>query len=265
MKRTVLLALLLSLAPACAIVPGTGRHQLALVPGPIMLDLGQQTWDATLAESKIITSGKDAAMVQRVGQRVAAAARRLYPDPADDYRWEIVLIDDPQTVNAWSLPGGKSAVYSGLLPVTQSEDALAVVVGHEVAHAIAGHGNERISQNLLVSAGLTLAQILSGDMKQEDRQLLLAALGAGAQVGVLLPYSRGHESEADELGLYLAADAGYDPRAAIGLWQRMGAQGGERPPEFLSTHPSESTRIERLQEIMPKALKMRQEALAEGR
>jgi predicted Zn-dependent protease len=186
----------------------------------------------------------------------------MYPDPSREFTWEIVLIDEPNTVNAWCLPGGKMAVYTGLLPVTRDEQSLAVVVGHEVAHAVARHGGERMSQGLVLDVTLTYAGSRMEDMPADKRDGILQALSGVGAVGVILPFSRMHESEADEIGLMLAADATYDPRAAIGLWERMAASGtGTKPPEFLSTHPSEATRIARLQEAMPTALDLYERAL----
>jgi predicted Zn-dependent protease len=192
-------------------------------------------------------------MVQRVGERIGAAAVRLYPERASQFKWEIVLIDDPKTVNAWCMPGGKMAVYSGLLPITQDEDSLAVVVGHEVSHAVARHGAERMSQTLALDAGLMAASASMSDMDAQKRDNIMLALVGVSTLGAILPYSRKHESEADELGVYIAGDAGYDPRAAIGLWERMAKESqGQAPPEFLSTHPSSASRIEHLQEVMPR-------------
>lgn len=254
-----------ALAAACSSTP-TGRSQLMLTSIGQEMRLGAEAYDEMLAEVKLIESGPQYEMVQRLGKRIAASARQYYPDsPAKDFRWEFVLIDDPKTVNAWALPGGKCAVYTGLLPVTQDEDSLAAVVGHEVSHAIARHGGERMSQSIALQGVLVGASISMRDMESHEREGLMAALGLGATVGVMLPFSRKHESEADEMGLFLAANAGYDPKAAVGLWQRMGALGGARPPEFLSTHPSEETRIEHLQELMPEAEKVWQRALERER
>ena len=259
-----LLALTASTA-ACSTTP-TGRSQLKLMSTAQEMRLGAQAYEEMLADERLITSGPQYAMVQRIGRRIATAAESLYPDSdAGRFFWEFALIDDPETVNAWALPGGKCAVYTGLLTVTQDEASLAAVMGHEVGHAIAHHGNERMSQGLAVQLSLLGASFSMRDMDPEDRRLAMAALGVGTTVGVMLPFSRLHESEADHIGLMLSAHAGYDPRAAVGLWQRMAAQGGARPPEFLSTHPSEDTRIERLQELMPEALELYRAAQAEGR
>lgn len=251
-------------------MPGTGRSQLTFALSPAQeIQLGEEAYREQLQGAKLVRSGPQYEMLMRIGPRIAQAAEHLYPDSlATEFEWEFSLIDDPKTVNAWCLPGGKVAVYTGLLPVTRDEASLAVVVGHEVAHAIARHGAERISQQTGLQGLLFAGGQLIGlsDMSASTQELTLQALGLGAQVGVLLPFSRTHESEADELGLYMSADAGYEPRAAIGLWERMAAaSGGSGPPEFLSTHPSEGTRIQRLEEHMPKALRYYNKARREGR
>ncbi len=261
MRNLLILSAAAALA-ACTTTP-TGRSQLNFMSQAEEMRLGSDAYGEMLADAKRITSGPDYEMVQRLGKRIAASAKDLYPDSgARDFRWEFVLIDDPKTVNAWALPGGKCAVYSGLLPVTQDEDSLAAVVGHEVGHAIAHHGAERMSQNMVLQGALIGASFSMRDMDRPKRDGIMSALGLGATVGVMLPFSRSHESEADEIGLYLAANAGYDPHAAIGLWQRMGALGGGKPPEFLSTHPSEETRIQRLTDIMPEAERIYRKAQA---
>jgi predicted Zn-dependent protease len=204
--------------------------------------------------AKLIKSGPQYDMVQRVGKAIAAAAEHLYPDPSRDFHWEVSLIDDPKTVNAWCLPGGKIAVYTGLLPVTQDEAGLAVVVGHEVGHAVARHGGERMSQSMMVELGLNVADASMTKMTSAQKDSVMTALAGVGTYGVLNPFSREQEAEADELGLYMAAYAGYDPHAAIGLWTRMGQTGGKSPPELLSTHPSDEHRLEHMQELMPKAM-----------
>lgn len=249
---------------ACSTTP-TGRSQFNLMSTAQEMRLGAEAYDEMLAGEKLITAGPQYQMVQRLGKRIAQAARELYPDHAKDFLWEFSLIDDPQMVNAWALPGGKCAVYTGLLPVTQDEASLAAVVGHEVAHAILSHGAERMSHNIALQSVLVGASFSMREMDADQRSGIMALLGAGATVGVMLPFSRSHESEADEYGIRLAANAGYDPEAAIGLWQRMGALGGSKPPEFLSTHPSEETRIERLKAAMPEALELYRKAIARDR
>jgi predicted Zn-dependent protease len=254
--RAPALVALVALA-ACSTVPGTGRHQLLVTSVNEELELGEEGYAEALKGAKLVTSGPQYEMVQRVGHAIAQAATDLpdYAERCKDFEWEVALIDEPKTINAWCMPGGKIAVYTGLLPVTQDEASLAIVVGHEVGHAVARHGGERMSQELAVQLGLGIAAVSMGDMSQEQKDGVMTALVGVGTYGVLAPFSRAQESEADEIGLYIAAWAGYDPRAAIGLWTRMGQMGGDKPPEILSTHPSDEHRLEHMQELMPKALK----------
>ncbi|MCP4092546.1 MAG: M48 family metallopeptidase [Planctomycetes bacterium] len=261
--RALLISLLLAVVVgACSTVPGTGRSQLLLLSSGEEMQLGAQAYTEMLAQERIVTSGNDAAMVQMIGERIAQSAIELLPESdAKRFRWEFKLIDSPEMVNAWALPGGKTAVYTGLLPITGDEDSLAIVMGHEVAHAIARHGNERMSHGMVMQLGMLGADMSTRNMDPEDREMIMAGLGVGANVGVMLPFSRSHESEADEIGLMLAANAGYNPEASIGLWQRMGAASSGAPPEWLSTHPSSETRIQKLQALMPEANKLYRRAL----
>ena len=229
---------------ACATVPYTHRSQLILVSSSEEAQLGAQAFAGVLKESNVDSSPAVNAPVLEVGRRIAGVADR------PDFRWQFVVIDDTRTVNAFCLPGGKVAVYTGILPVVQDTNGLAVVLGHEIAHAVARHGAERMSQQEVVSAVGTAIGIAGG----QNAGLLLAAYGAGAQLGVLLPYSRAHESEADHIGLILMAKAGYDPRGALEFWRRMESRGGKQPPEFLSTHPGHGTRETQLAQWMPEAL-----------
>ena len=179
------------------------------------------------------------------------------PGLASSFDWSVAVLESPQA-NAFCLPGGKMAVYTGLLPVTQNDDAMAVVMGHEIAHALLRHGSQRIAQQKLVQVGQLAAGLAIGNLDPQQQQMVMAALGAGAQYGLILPYGRNHETQADEVGLMLAAAACYDPREAIPLWQRMAQlDGGQRPPEFASTHPDPANRLQRLQELMPKAEQVR--------
>lgn len=231
----------------CQNVPLTGRSQLQIVSEQQERRMGLASFKEILAKEKLSRDPVLNARIQRIGMRIAAATGRT------DYEWEFRVIDDDKTLNAFCLPGGKVAVYTGLLPVAQDDAGIAAVIGHEVAHAIARHGGERLSQEILV-AGATAATVMATrDAKKRD--LYAGLLGAGAAVGFLLPYSRLHESEADRMGLIYMAKAGYDPRAAIGLWQRMAAKGKDRgrPPEFLSTHPADDTRIANLRRWLPEA------------
>lgn len=224
--------------------------------------MATQEYTTFLSSNKVVapSANRDAEMVRRVGQRIVAAVNSYYQqnnlsDKLSGYKWEYNLVDDP-TVNAWCMPGGKIVVYTGLLPITQNEAALAVVMGHEVSHALLQHGNQRMSQQMGVQAvGAGLAAALS-TKPAATQSLFMAAFGAGSQVGVLLPFSRKNELEADDWGLKFAAMAGYNPQEAIALWQRMEkASNGQKPPEFLSTHPSEGNRIAQLERLMPEALK----------
>jgi len=217
--------------------------------------LGQEAFSEILKEEQTITSGANYDMVQRVGSRVALAADRLYPNAVKGYKWKFALIDDKEVVNAWALPGGKCGVYTGLLPVTKSENALAIVMAHEVAHVIARHGAERASQSMV--AGI-VAGVAMSEMNATDRAIVLGAYG----LGLALPFSRTQETEADQLGLYIAADAGYDPREAIPLWKRMARAGKKAPAEFMSTHPSSSSRITKLRGWMPRAMLYYENAVA---
>ena len=245
MRRALFLSLLF--LAGCSHAPETGRSQFIMFSTPQEITLGNNAYAEVLKEEKLITSGPKYNMVQRVGEKVAVAASRLYPTAVRGYRWKFALIKDNDMVNAWALPGGKCAVYTGLLPVTQTEDAFAIVLAHEVAHVIARHGAERSSHSL---ASAIIAGVAMSEMNERDRTILLGAYG----IGVALPFSRLQETEADQLGLYIAADAGYDPREAIPLWERMGEASKSNPPEFLSTHPSSPSRIQKLRKWMPKAM-----------
>ena len=268
MRTTVRLFLALPLlaalatATGCNTVSGTNRSQLNVLSQADERQLGDEAYQEALSEKgvKKVTSGPDYDRVQRVADRIEDAAGRLHAKAVRGFEWQWTVVNDDNTVNAWALPGGKSAVYTGMLRMAKSDDELAVVMGHEASHAIARHAGERISSNMVIQGALQGTSIALGDMSPAAQQATMAALGLGSNVGVLLPWSRMQESEADELGLLIAADAGYDPRTAIDLWTRMASQSGA-PPEFLSTHPSENTRVKRLQKLMPKAMKLYQAAL----
>ena len=198
-------------------------------------------------------------MVDRVGTRIANAITKYYQGQQKEsvlkgYLWEFNTIDSKE-VNAWCMPGGKVVVYTGLLPIAQNETAVAIVVGHEIAHAIAKHGSERMSQGIIQQMGGMALEAALSQKPQETQNLFLQSYAIGSQVGAILPWSRQQETEADQYGLIFAAMAGYDPREAIPFWQRMSNAGGESPPEFLSTHPSDETRIRKLKQFMPEALK----------
>jgi predicted Zn-dependent protease len=262
MKRTII-ALLPFLAalmlPACSSVPITGRSQLNFIPDSEMFAMSYSQYDEFLKSSKLSDDEEATAMVKRVGTRIRQAVEGYFQDNGmsgrlDGYKWEFNLIENDE-VNAWAMPGGKVVVYEGILPVTRTETGLAVVMGHEIAHAVAEHGSERMSQVLIAQlGGMALSEALASK-PEETKNLWLSVYGVGTQVGVLLPYSRTHESEADHLGLIFMAMAGYDPREAVDFWQRMADKGGPSPPELLSTHPADETRVRNLRENLPEALK----------
>jgi len=244
----VLALVVVALAPSgCETVPYTGRRQLQLVSPNEEAQMGVQSYQEIVGKATLSNDSTNNALVQRVGSRIAAVTGL-------DYKWEFRLIADDKQANAFALPGGKVAVYTGILPITRDESGLAAVLGHEIGHVVAHHGGERLSQQMGVQ---TATQLLAGMASSNPAtvQLVSAALGAGAQVGVLLPWSRQQESEADHIGLILMAKAGYDPHAALELWKRMQeAAKGQRPAEWLSTHPAEATRIQQIEAWLPEAM-----------
>ena len=246
-RRLFAIALVMS---SCATVPETGRTQLVLVDNKQLLELSLSEFEKLKASTPISKDPEQNALVQRVGWRIAAVA------PVENAQWEFVVFDEPKVMNAFALPGGKVGVYSGILAVTQTEPGLATVLGHEVAHVVAHHGAERVSQGLLVELGGAALSTVAGSNPSATSQLIQAAYGIGTTVGVMLPYSRKHELEADEIGLYYMARAGYDPREAVAFWQRFAeaTAGSGQPPEFLSTHPVDAHRIDELEKHLPKAL-----------
>jgi predicted Zn-dependent protease len=246
-KKLIALLSIALLALACKTVPITGRSQVRLLPESTMNSMSFTQYDQFLNENKVVTNTAQAQTVKRVGDRIRRAAEVYFAannmsEALNDFRWEFNLVEDP-TVNAWCMPGGKVVIYTGIMPIAQGENGLAVIMGHEVAHALAHHGNERMSQQMAVQmGGMALSEALSSK-PQQTQSLFMTAYGIGSQVGALLPFSRTHESEADKIGLYLMAVAGYDVDEAPRFWERMQAgAGGQAPPEFLSTHPSPTTR-----------------------
>jgi len=255
------LLLIIALVIACQTVPITGRQQLSLVPSDTVLSMSYTNYHDFLSKHKVITNTDDTQTVKRVGQKIQYAVETFFSqnnlsDRLSGYRWEFNLIED-KSVNAWCMPGGKVVVYTGMIPVAKDDAGLAVVVGHEIAHAVAQHGDERMSQGLLAQmGGVALSTALSQKPK-ETTNLFMTAYGLGTQVGVLLPYSRLQESEADRLGLIFMAMAGYDPHTAVDFWKRMAsasAKQGASPPEFLSTHPADESRIRNIEKLMPEAM-----------
>jgi predicted Zn-dependent protease len=256
MRKLIILTFLFLLS--CAVVPMTGRKQFVAIPSSQMITLSAESYSQVLAEGTLSSNEYYVSTVRKVGERLTAAVETYLKQnnlqsATDGYTWEYnVLVSEE--LNAWCMPGGQIAFYEGILPVCQDENGIAVVMGHEIAHAVAQHGNERMSQQMAIQmGGIALSEALS-TQKQETIDLAMLAFGVGTQVGVMLPYSRTHESEADELGLYFMAMAGYNPQTAPAFWERMAEKGGSRPPEFLSTHPDPSNRIKDLEQHMPKAM-----------
>lgn len=263
---TGLLAGLACLLDACATNPYTNRWQLLMVPQSYETQLGAHAYQDVLRDPKLSlsTDRDEIEPVRRVAARIIDAAKQSkYGEEAKQFQWEVSVIKDDRTKNAFALPGGKIAVYTGIFPMAKNESGLAAIIGHEVVHALARHGAERMSQGMLAQIGMVGASIAmqTQGFSALTNQAAMSALGLGTQVGILLPYSRAHESEADYIGLLLAADAGYDPREAVHVWERMQAQPGSRQPhEFVSTHPGHETRIQRLTEHMPEALALYEQA-----
>ncbi|MAW40989.1 MAG: peptidase [Phycisphaerae bacterium] len=236
---------------ACTTVPGTGRTQFNIFPLSEDVRLGDVVWKNTLESEEILPeSSPDHQRVDQIMQRLVTATQRRHPNLASSFDWDWRVIQDDSQINAWCLPGGKMAVYTGMINFVTSDDQLAAVMGHEIAHAVARHGTERLSQTQ--AAQVVLA---ASDGELNDREMRIAESAFG--LGVALPFSRAHEHEADELGIYIAAAAGYDPRAAIDLWNAMEQQTG-RTPEFLSTHPSPTTRAAKLTALLPTAERIRE-------
>lgn len=256
MKKLIILSFLFLLS--CATVPMTGRKQFVAIPASQMITLSAESYAEVLSGTPVSKNTDYVSSVRKVGERLTAAVEAYLKQNnmqsvTEGYQWQYnVLVSEE--LNAWCMPGGQIAFYEGILPVCQDENGIAVVMGHEIAHAVAQHGNERMSQQLaLQMGGMALSEALR-TQKEETINLAMLAFGVGAQVGVLLPYSRTHESEADELGLYFMAMAGYNPQSAPDFWKRMEARSAARPPEFLSTHPDPANRIDRLNQVMPKAM-----------
>lgn len=256
MRKLVLL--LFFYLVSCSTVPMTGRKQLVAIPASQMLTLSDESYAQVLKESNMSTNVAYVNMVKKVGEKLTRAVESYLKQNnlesvTEGYKWQYNVIVSEQ-LNAWCMPGGQIAFYEGIIPVCKDEDGIAVVMGHEIAHAVAQHGNERMSQQLAIQlGGMALSEAMS-TQKEETMELAMLAFGVGTTLGVELPYSRTHESEADELGLYFMAMAGYNPQTAPAFWERMNELSGPRPPEFLSTHPDPSNRIEDINRHMPKAL-----------
>ncbi|MCW0484261.1 M48 family metallopeptidase [Gaoshiqia sediminis] len=244
---------------SCTTVPLTGRSQLSLLPESSMVEMSLSSYDQFLSENKLSTNQSQTDMIKRVGKRVAAAVEQYLKDNGfesyiETFKWEFNLVES-DVPNAWCMPGGKVVFYSGILPMTQNEAGVAVVMGHEIAHAVARHGNERMSYAMVQQmGGIALSEALK-EKPAETQALFSTAYGLGSQYGVMLPFSRKHEYEADQMGLIFMAMAGYDPRSAVAFWKRMSESGKSSTPEFLSTHPVDVNRIAALEKLMPEALK----------
>tara|TARA_R110002051_G_scaffold5108_2_gene27336 strand:- start:3869 stop:4678 length:810 start_codon:yes stop_codon:yes gene_type:complete len=256
MKKIILIFVLFIGVSACKVNPFTGQKTLNFYPNSQVFPSAFAQYDQFLTENKVVTGTAESQMITKVGQRISSAAERWltangYPGYLKDYKWEYNLVND-ETVNAWCMPGGKIVFYTGILPITQTETGVAVVMGHEVAHALADHGAQRMSAGTLQQVGAVAGNIAIQD--EQKRNIFNQAYGIGSQVGVMLPFSRGHETEADRIGLQIMAIAGYNPYEAAELWKRMKANsGGEAPAEFMSTHPSNDTRINNLTAWAPDA------------
>ena len=252
-------AAVLGILVSCATNPFTGKSTLALVPDSQIFPSAFQQYNAFLTENKVVSGTADAQRLQNVGLKIRGAAEKWlnangYQGYLKDYAWEFKLIQSPD-LNAWAMPGGKVVFYTGILPVCQDDAGIATVMGHEVAHALANHGQQRMSAGLLQQLGAAGTQIAVGGESEQTQALAMQAYGVGSQVGAMLPFSRKHESQADEIGLILMAVAGYNPDVSVAFWQRMSAKagGGGAPPELLSTHPSDATRMANLKRLIPKA------------
>lgn len=261
MKKLITLFLVAAFIYSCSTVPVTGRRQLSLIPSSQLLPLSYTSYSQVLDSAQVIKNTPEAAMIKKVGLNIQRAVEKYMADnnmsdQLKGFEWDFNLIKDDKTINAWCMPGGKVAFYTGILPICKDETGVAVVMGHEVAHAIANHGGERMSQGLVQQLGGVGLSVALRDYAPQTQQLAMTAFGLGSAVGYVLPHSRNQESEADEMGLIFMAMAGYDPNAAPQFWERMQAQaGGGGTPEFLSTHPAPSKRINDLKAQIPNAMK----------
>jgi len=259
LKKISIIYLTASMLYACSSVAVTGRKQLNLVPNSEIIPLANQQYKEVITKGPLSSNQDQAQLVKRVGVKIQKAVEEYMASKGASsdlagFQWEYNLIDDPKMVNAWCMPGGKVAFYTGIMPICRDEAGVAVVMGHEVAHAIANHGRERMSQQLLAQYGLGTMSALMGQNPTAGQELFMQAVGAGTNLG-MLKFSREHESEADRIGLIFMTMAGYDPNQAPAFWERMTTMsGGQEPPEFISTHPSHSTRISDLKSWIPEAM-----------
>lgn len=264
MKRVFLFSVVaigLLLAQSCATNALTGSSQLSLVSESELQTLSATQYKDFIKAHEVIAPNKDpkSAMVQRVGKKITAAVEKYFTDKNNmsalaGYAWEYNLVKD-SAINAWCMPGGKIVVYTGILPYTINENALAIVMGHEVSHALLQHGNKRMSESMIQQLGGAALSAALSKKPAETQDLFIKAYGVGTEIGIMLPFSRSQELEADKFGLIWAVIAGYDPNEAIHFWERMQNAAGQKPPEFLSTHPSDATRIEKIKAFLPEAIK----------
>ena len=255
MNKKIFLVLL---AAACVHVPVTNRKQMKLLPETMLQNMAATEYKAVIAKGPISQNAAEIEKIRRVGNRISSAIRNYLMKHKQGKRldgivWEFNLIEQ-QVVNAWCMPGGKVAFYTGIMPLCNTDEFIATVMGHEIAHAIARHGNERMSQQLLLTTGQVAVSVAVANKPKETQDLFLQAYGVGTALGLILPYSRLHEYEADKMGLVFMAMAGYDPRKSVDFWKKMAAIGGQKPPQFMSTHPSDENRIAELNKFMPTAL-----------
>lgn len=257
LKRVLFILVSASIVYSCATVPVTGRKQLSLVSNDEIIQQSAAEYQKVIAKGPLSNNAEQTAMIKKVGARIQTAVEKYMAEKGlssglDGFKWEFNLIQDDKTANAWCMPGGKVAFYTGILPICKDETGVSIVMGHEVAHAIANHGRERMSEAMLANGLLSTLGAAMGQNPTLTQQLLLQSLGIGSNVA-MLKFSREDESEADHIGLIFMAMAGYDPNEAPKFWERMAATGGQQPPEFLSTHPSHSTRIKDLKGWIPEA------------
>ncbi|GHA33176.1 peptidase M48 [Salinimicrobium marinum] len=258
-KQLVFLFSFLFMVSACKTNPFTGERNLNFVSNSQIFPASFEQYDQVLDQSQVVTNTAESRMIKNVGQKIAVAAERFlnangHEGYTNDYQWEFTLIKDDEQVNAWAMPGGKIAFYTGIMPIAKTETGVAAIMAHEVAHALADHGAQRMSTAQLQQVGGAVLGAAVGGRSESTQQIIAQAYGLGSQYGVMLPFSRSHESEADRIGLTLMAIAGYEPGEAANLWRRMQEQsGGQAPPEFLSTHPNPQTRINNIEEWAPAA------------
>jgi len=258
-NKIIILLVTILIIVACQTVPITHRRQISLLPESQMIGMSLTNYKEFLQQHPVSKDREKQEMVKRVGDKIAQAVTQFMKSKhlgkrIKDYQWEFTLVDE-NIPNAWCMPGGKVVVYTGILPFTQTEAGLAVVMGHEIAHAIARHGNERMSQSMLLQMGGMALSAAIDSKPEKTKAIFLGAYGVGTNLGLMLPFSRTHETEADKLGLVFMAMAGYNPEEAVTFWERMSKSGGQKPPEILSTHPSDETRIKDLKEFLPEAMK----------